>query len=441
MASSSDEGARWLLKALHPAEPSVSNVRIPDGTAMDTVAVETCLTYSLAPVSATPWGADMTLLPHPTCMMEILPNGGAIASPALTIRNTLFKAATADDDILNLVNMAEEWRMTAMSVTIHLDANATKDSGTVVAAQIPVKPNLFIPYGAVALSNTVYSGVPAIFFDANDQPSYGTLMQMPRAYQSNLRTGLYMPLRLTNTSQHWRSRREICKLLNPSMIVGEDTFGSNHQPYVTSTATTPAYPNWDLSPAKRDATGQSFLVGGAMSPFLGDSFGRICITNVDPSSAVVIKIKLGLELKVQPYSTQAVHLEKAPSMDAMAIASYFAVTRQLPDAYPADYNDGGKILNMIGRALRGVAPLLNGIPGIGPMLSAVATPAAALAEYGSVAMANRRKKGNGKKLPPALPPRPQRKKLPPGTVLVDPSTGTNVATQRPAVRRVRVVKL
>jgi len=382
---------------------------MPDGTAIDTVAVETCLTQSIAPVAATPWGMTATLLPHPTCLFEIYPTDGASATAPFTIRNPMFASTLANGDIGVLLSQAEEWRLTAMSVTIHLDANATKDSGTVVAAQIPVKPNIFWP-GSPLSSGAITDAYPAIFFDTADQPTYGQMLQMPRAYQSNLRTGLYMPLRLSNTSQHWHSRREVCKLIPKSVIANIDVWDGTCTPYMTTTSNTPAWPNWDLTPAHRDVSNEC-LDGGCMSAFLGDNFGRIAIKNVDPSSAVVIKIKCGLELKVGPTSPQATHLQKAPAMDAGALATYFALSRQLPDAYPADYNDGGKILNAISKALKFMAPMISAVPGIGTMLSNVVGPSTVLLDYGADRLKQRKqRKAEKRRGAPKAPPPPRTRK-------------------------------
>lgn len=415
MASSSEDGARWLLKALHPAEPSISAVRLPDGSAMDTVAVETCLTHTLSPVAAAsqPWGAQMTLLPHPTCLLEIYPTDGASADIPYTLRNTLFATVLtgtypADTDIANLMTVAEEWRLTSMSVTIHLDANATKDSGTIVAAHVPVKPNL-LNYSVTTGAGTVLGAYPAVWFDADatgkgaDAPTYDQLLQMPRAYQSNLRTGLYMPLKLSNTSQHWHSRREVCKLTLGSQWSGLTTINSGNCPYLNNTTKVPTWPNWDVTPATRQVS-DSNLGGGLMSGFLGDNFGRIIVKNVDPSSAVVIKIKCGLELKVQPTSPQAVHLQKAPALDPVAIGSYFQIIRQLPDAYPADYNDGGKILGLISKAIKFLQPVLPFVPGVGGLLSTAAGPVASLVDYGAKQLANpQRKNKKNQRRPVPIP--------------------------------------
>lgn len=385
LVSSTDTGARWLLKALHPAEPSVSNVKLPDGCSQDTVAVETCMTYSLKPTSSTNWGAQMTLLPHPTCMMDIYPTEGASLVLPSTIRNPLFQAAAPDDDLGSLIAIAEEWRMTSMSVTMHLDANATTDSGTVVAAMIPVKPNVEF-FSGLNTTGTVYCSAPTLWFNPSDYPTYTQLLQMPKAYQANLRTGIYMPMRLSNTSQHWKGFQHRVKLINPSVLTLTNSYGVG---YVNATTATPAYPNWDLS-AMRNASGVPN--GAAMASFLGDNFGRICISNVAPTSAVVIKIKLGLELKVQPTSSHAVHLSAAPPIDQAALASYFAIIRQLPDAYPADYNDGGKILSYISKAIKAVAPFLKVMPGVGGLIGTASDAVVPLLDYGVAKLSGRKQK-------------------------------------------------
>jgi hypothetical protein len=50
----------------------------------------------------------------------------------------------------------------------------------------------------------------------------------------------------------------------------------------------------------------------------------------------------------------------------MALDAYYAISRELKDAYPADYNDLGKIWDVIKKAAVNTLPLLRHVPYVGP---------------------------------------------------------------------------
>lgn len=388
VATSEERAAQWVMKALHPADGTIGAPQMPDGCPGYTVPVETTVVASINPGATvtTAWGANLTLVPHPTCLMAVDFTDGASAIVPYTIRNTMFLGANTDSDIRVLMSQAEEWRLTAMSATVHLDATATTDSGTVVAAQYPVKP---IPLMTLACGFNNMTPVwhePAIFHETNDQPSYNSLMMLPQAYHTNAKEGCYLPLKLSQTSQHWRSARENCSLCNIGQLTQQavNVGGWTMQPGIGGT---PAFPNWDLTQFRLTAA-YGVPSGAIQSAYLGDNFGRMAFKNLNPTAALVVKIRCCLELRVNPLSPQVTHLKPACPLDPAALAEYFRISVKLDDAYPASFNDGGKILGRIAQALRLVGPYLGVIPAVGPALSAAAAPLSQLAEFGARAMAS-----------------------------------------------------
>lgn len=434
------DGAAWMMKALHPADVSISGVAMPDGTSYDTVPIELTVTKTIGPDLLGPipstWGLDCALMPHPTCPLICIPTGGAHPLlDSVDVRMTPFLGATFDDDINILTGIAQAWRLCGASVTIHLDANATKDSGTIVAAQQVTKADACNFDGSVTLGR---GHPPYIAFWPADVPSYDQMMALPRTYQSNLRTGLYMPLKLTQTSQHWFGYRDRVGLAASSLISFSP---SNMGFYALGAVNTPAWPFYHLTAAKTDA-GQGAIVGGNTSCFMGDNFGHISIAGVDPSSSVVFKVRLLLELKVQAVSSYAPHLRPPPMMDNSAISNYFKIVRELPDAYPADYNDGGKILNTISGVIKKIAPFLGMIPGWGPAITAAAGPITGLLDMGSNALMSktarkaqkRQNKNQAFMVPNYTAPSP-----PSEMVVVERKQKQKVKKPRPAMKY-RVVK-
>jgi len=83
-----------------------------------------------------------------------------------------------------------------------------------------------------------------------------------------------------------------------------------------------------------------------------------------------IYVRCGFEIQVPAGSLYSPQLKMSPPHDAVAIENYFQIARQLKDAYPADYNDLGKIWDVISGAAKAVAPFLSAIPVAGPALAA-----------------------------------------------------------------------
>lgn len=374
-AVTTEAGKEWLTKALNPTEPSIASVQMPDGTASDTVAIELTMTQTIGAASmgisiTQPWGAKILLTPH-MYPGVIIPDEGAFAAMPIPFRYPIFSATSPSQDYSKLLQIAEAWRLCGQSVTIHLDANSTKDSGTIVAAQMVTKPGVVFP----GMSATGCSQYPLVYFSEGsathlDNPAYSEIMALPRPYQANLRQGLYMPLKLSSTCQHWCSMRESV------LHVANDSLAGLPAGLQLSTASPGAhpFPFYVSAGPVRNATNNE-ITGGALSPpFMGDTWGHIAVSGIDPDSSLVFKFRSLLEMKVQAKSSYAPHMRPAPLPDKRAIDNYFTIVRELPDAYPADYNDAGKIMGVIGKAIRTVTPFLNVVPGAGKALTAMADP-------------------------------------------------------------------
>lgn len=379
------DGAAWCLKALHPAEPTINGTAVPDGTTCSTLRSH----YSWSHTISSPdparglWGIDSSLVPHPVAAFEYTPTfeDGTVGSPA-QLNNPTFTPSTVPVDNLGAAFMSqfERWRLTFMSVTIHLDANATKDSGTVVASQQATQPFVLFPG-----SSASYVHPPIAVFQDEDQPDYDKIMSFPKAYQSNAKFGLYMPLRLTNTSQHWRSVKEligVCSLATTSYHWG------NEGTQIIPSQLNPGYPLWAITPTHFDMP-TSQIRGASWPGFLNDIFGHICFKGLDPSASLVLKFRVGLEQQVQYGATTVSYVKPPPEVDNHALMAYARLSVSLPDAFPASANDNGTVLKWIGEGMKKIAPAVKFIPGYGSLAAPVVDGLGSLALYGAKSLAKR----------------------------------------------------
>lgn len=67
---------------------------------------------------------------------------------------------------------------------------------------------------------------------------------------------------------------------------------------------------------------------------------------------------MGFEYQAQPGSIFTPLLKSPLPADHQALRVMHAISREMKDAYPASYNDFGKLLNVISSAASGLAPML-----------------------------------------------------------------------------------
>jgi len=83
---------------------------------------------------------------------------------------------------------------------------------------------------------------------------------------------------------------------------------------------------------------------------------------------LVFNWRVGFEIQANPSSSLSPYLHLSPAYDPVAIADYFRISRELKDAYPADYNDLGKLWDVIKRVASFALPVISGMGPIGAMI-------------------------------------------------------------------------
>lgn len=400
----SKAGRDFVIKALHPAEPSIPGVAIPDGSTSKSIVKTFMTAVSIAApadaVADTKMDIELNALPHPITVASYkisYQNAGGAATAYGTIRNAQMGQLPAGTDtaVANgafLADAASSWRMTSYSMTGVHDASAYNNQGTVRAHQAP---SSMLAYAASLVETTTSKltcGLPIGGFQSEAAPTYDQMAQIGM-FTGKLNEGFYMPLRLGTDADHWRSTADMfIPLKGFTDVAADGTPGrfmldaGTHSP-ATAAANFPFHDEV-LIPAFYTAT--AGVAGYSVHGFLSDNWGRICIKGMHVSSNIVLTIRLGLECRVNARSVWATELTTSPAADPGAILAYKAMSQQMADAFPADYNDAGRIWEWISKAAKSLAPALNLIPVVGPAINGVVGGATFLGDKIAEAVAKRK---------------------------------------------------
>lgn len=363
---STDSGKDWCLKALHPSDP-LNEVRgIPDRSAVPSVFMnyQTVFTLTPAPAATGVWSFNAALLPNPVDFMY-LNRTDTTGTTALSVLNSQLNGATFPLKVASFMTDCERWRLAYMSVTVYQDGAALTDQGTLVAAQSVVKPAM-MSCGGSGPNYLLYPSPSIAAYAVNDLPDFDKSQSMPNAFFSRSKEGAYMPLKLTDTCQDWQSPATNQLLHGALLPNGFSLAYVTENPTPTAGSLITPYPH--LVQASRLANdGVPGANLGALVPAMcNDNWGFISARNLSVSTSYSFFIRAGYEIQVQPGTVLTPQQKLSPPHDSLALDTYFAIAREMKDAYPADYNDLGKIWDVISRIGTTISPVLSAIhPALG----------------------------------------------------------------------------
>jgi hypothetical protein len=274
----------------------------------------------------------------------------------------------------------ERWRLAYAGVSVYFDGPTLSDQGTVIAAQYPVEVQEFAPGTALvpleegALEpHPLYRTAPyhCIAFQDSDFPTYGKLQVMPNAYFGQAKEGVYMPLKLSSGHSDWHSQRDVVYDASSLARAGDtDTLivpglEAAGIPMVTGAA---GYPWYGMDNLAFDWSGIASTAGtwaGDLHCALCNSgVGGICFQNVSVNAGLTFYFRYGFEVQCQPTSPFASWLSVSPLYDPAALRDYFRIVRELKDAYPVEFNDLGRLWEVI----KSAAGALADVSGFGGLL-------------------------------------------------------------------------
>jgi len=368
-------GQDWCIKALHPSDPLTEVQGLPDPSAVPSVLMNYQMTYTVrCNVGALPgstWAFNAAILPHPLNFMQIetaTQVGGGITLDEFEVLNTQVVGVTHEKKYQNFKVQAERWRLAYMGVTVYQDGADLTNQGTIVACQPPVQPLKTHAqcYYSGAPPGGVYVTSPTEWYVLEDKPDFNVSQGMPNAYFSRSRDGCYMPLKLTETAQDWLSEaHEVTCGADNVMPPWNDATG-NYGPLPA--APYAGWPHIGLRGAWVNQAGAGGISGDPTSPMGNAAWGHICARNLAVSTSFSFFFRCGWELQVRPGSTLAPHMKISPPYDPTALTTYYAISRELKDAYPAAYNDLGEMWDAISKAARQVLPFIRMVGPVGNAL-------------------------------------------------------------------------
>jgi len=437
--ASSEEGKKFVMKALHPADHEIKATRVPGGID-NTVALaidqlfdipldHDCTRLILAPCLETPFmveafNYDGEGNPRPYAGLSVFQppafGGGGLVS---------YNDATS---LMGPRDNFESIAITSESFTAEFIAPALSNQGAVCSAQFPHKPQLVSVASGDALTAegdmNVYS-IPFCIFD--NYPEKAACLSGTRAYSGKLTGGVYVPLRLTSFKQRY---------INDSFCRGYAQPGAQNRDGGAIPRRTFGGVGY-----MSDRVGMGLMYERILP--LGNTWS---VTYLDGYAkgqvSLRVRFRMTVEGRVYPGSSYAPLAEPPPVPDDVALKMYREIAGRLTNAYPASYNDWNKlkgtVLSLASKLLTNVAPwvktAVKGLP-YGSALSMLADPLIDGATRW-VASASRKTSGAARPVIVAAPAaQPKKKKSKPAKVY--PEVVVPAAKgEKPKISIVRVVR-
>lgn len=362
-------GKNFAFKALHPAAHEIKTARVPGGNAMSACLCSDQVTTVSVPDANS--SIDIVVSPNivaPASLTVKYPGADAMQQiDPYTFFNAAFggsvvKSPTSNHyrDFLTRLTAIQTYRITSQSVTVELIAPSLSNQGTITAAQYHLPPRV-TGFAERQLNADSYSDRYAqiypkiLLFEEPVNPSQ--LVLGTSAYTSKARDGCYMPLKLTNL--------DFQNMNDPAMMKTVPTELCRQGAIEFSAG------GIDRFPYYINKTGDELANTPVFPPFCGYNFGFITIAGVAADVAVRVRVRQVVEITSYPSSTYSPIMEVALPPDDVSIRMYYEVSQRMQDAYPASYNDLGKLRGIINTIAKKVSPfvspaldILSHLPGV-----------------------------------------------------------------------------
>lgn len=294
------------------------------------------------PTAVGNWSLDVWCFAHPYIFGAVRTVDAANVVNWSPILNRQVDGATLQQKQIHFTHMVERYRLSYMGVTAYHDASAVDNNGLLACAQF-METNTYVSQNGVVSSQQApcFTRVAEVWPDV--PRTFEQLQQLPNAYLGPARDGCYAPYRLSRTCQTWQSGSDA--VTHVSNALGKNLDGYSWTA-IPDTPAAPDYPYGLVGPSK---AGTELVHKRA-----DDGVIHISIRNIAANASFTLYIRSGWEYQVLPGTTLAPFAKVSPMYDPTALTTYYRISRELKDAYPASYNDLGKLLGIIGNVAKNV---------------------------------------------------------------------------------------
>lgn len=364
-------GKNFAIKSLHPADSEIKTCRGPGGV-LPTLSIA-CDAVDTFPFPANAVGCTVIQTPNPFCPVGVYftdADNTSVESWSFTntaldcpgwLRNSANIAAASSVGLQTWDRKIEKYRVLAQSVTVDVIAPALSDQGTIVSAQYDACPRTAQFSYMDPTQTTGLLACDAWFY--GPPPSSGQLLMGTSAYTAKAREGFYQPLKIGKFK--WRNVRD-------NFVQMEDQGGMNqahscpHKMY-----------NYPILVGSNAPVGTNQF---ALPKPTSNAVGITIIEGTAGNPQVSIRLRFRQVCEILPRlgGTLAPLAEAAYPPDELSYRMISEIAGRMKDAYPASYNDLGKLVNTItniGKSvLKYADPILDAVglvPGVGNIVTGI----------------------------------------------------------------------
>lgn len=404
------DGKAWCLKALHPADHTITKARFPGGSKHPTVSGYFTQVMEIKPdalvggAHTTSWEAEMFLRQDPVAPASFRvvtrADGDSTIHEFPWVNRTLTTWAPFVDGIygrcpvMTLRSAYEKfaagknfYRITHLGATVEHICSSTTNQGTIISGQYAIEPHTASIPGypltqtitgndvcAVASTDSGHfplqpigtrGGVNTqVMFEAplvrtwREGPySREMLLQGTNGYTGPARDGLYVPLKLSKPDKlvnvdhkyvlngHERDS-DLVRGIYREFELKQASDLNNHNcgwPYYAT--------------LEGNAGDNSEVLVGFKEA--GPSISHTVVTGLDPHASLRVYLRVGYEYVPEITSDTACFAQMSPLPDELATRMYQEICARLKDAYPMDYNDKSRLLEVINAFAKKLVPAID----------------------------------------------------------------------------------
>lgn len=398
------DGKAWCRKALHPADHEIMATRYPGGSKVPTVSSNYTQVMELVPdptaESTTTWSVRIFMRQDPVLPVSIQITSfktsgaesvrsfpwinrtvtdfqpikeGTYVTPGTETLNEAFKA---------FIRGKNFYRVTHMGLTIEHVCSSTTNQGTVLSGQYAIEPIVGVMPGypnysvnaerqavfstqagngefplsgtTEAIGKFYYWNTPLTRTYSEGPMDVEMLLQATNGYTGSARDGLYIPLKLESPSRFINVDKKYILVGNTTVM---ETKRGVYEKRMGQWAKSTGWPYYGLYDQTTDGTSDPIFLMGCKE--CGSSVSDTIIKGLDPKASLRLYLRVGVEYIPEIDSDTACFARMSPLPDELAVKMYQEIVCRMKDAFPRDFNDKSKLLEVINSLAKRLVPAID----------------------------------------------------------------------------------